>query len=625
LRSTSDCAGQPNDHAYRPGKAIHNAGQADDARSPEEGLCSQLTRRDFSVGQSVSSSTTRATYRIYDVKKGGCGAVYIATEEQTGRSVALKTFQSKFLWSDESRNRFEREALTWLMLGKHPNIVTANVILRIEGFPCLELEFLSGGDLATRLRKGPLAPLRAVELALNFCDGMNYAHQEMGLVHRDVKPANCLLDERGNLKVADWGLARTFTYPNDEPMDQEDRGGNPFNHTAALGTTYYMAPEQRRKNATLDSRVDIYAAGIMLFEMLTGLNENRDGTFPEEFESKGGKLSVPAALRDLITQCVQPDPSCRPANFGELRSKLASIYQSLADRMPPPPPQPAPMSKADWKDKGIALGVLGHYEYEILCYDRGLEIDDADAELWKNRGVALRLLGRTREALWCYDRGLKFAPDDTGLLLNKGVALGYEGEFKKEIECYDKALQTAPRDSALWKNKGVALGELGRYDEELQCYNRALESAARDTDLWQNKGVTLRILGRYQEAIECYRHALTISPRNSNLWKNLGAAWAGLKRHDEAIKCYEQGLQINPQDEQLWRNKGVALGAQRRHVEEIECYEKGLELAPHDSALWRYKGLALCCLNRNSEAQACLLRASELELGKEPSPVFCRD
>src|SRR5262249_11205614 len=151
-----------------------------------------------------------------------------------------------------------------------------------------------------------------------------------------IKPANCLLDEDGNLKVADWGLARSFAYSEDEQSAVAANGYNAANYTAALGTTYYMAPEQHRKNANLDTRVDIYAAGIMLFEMLSGLNGNHAGTFAKEFESKSGKLSVPPALLDLIKQCVQLEPRQRPATFGELRSKLEVIYQDLTGQAPPP-------------------------------------------------------------------------------------------------------------------------------------------------------------------------------------------------------------------------------------------------------------------------------------------------
>jgi serine/threonine protein kinase len=189
------------------------------------------------VGQVLHSSTTGHTYEVLEVKKGGFGAVYIVRKEDSGELYAPKTFQARYLWSDEDRERFEREAITWVMLDHHPNIVTARWVERIEGSPCLVLEYVHGGDLAQLLQKGSLPVERALELALQFCDGMAYAHHKLGIVRRDVKPSNCLLAKNGPLKVTDFGLARTFGQAQEEALGLSGLGlGVKTQYTMPLGT-----------------------------------------------------------------------------------------------------------------------------------------------------------------------------------------------------------------------------------------------------------------------------------------------------------------------------------------------------------------------------------------------------
>ncbi len=166
-------------------------------------------RDNFKKDQVLYSSLTGNRWTVVaEPMLGGLGAVYKVRDHDDTRIYALKTFQSRFIWSDDDRRRFEREAALWMKLAPHPNIVTAEWVEVIEDFPCIVQEFVEGGDLANLLRTQDLAIPRALEFGIQFCDGMSFAHDSTGLVHRDVKPSNCLLTARGMLKVGDFGISR---------------------------------------------------------------------------------------------------------------------------------------------------------------------------------------------------------------------------------------------------------------------------------------------------------------------------------------------------------------------------------------------------------------------------------
>jgi serine/threonine protein kinase len=232
----------------------------------------RLERENFRVGQRLPSERGVDYWDVVDVRAGGFGVVYVVRSVNNGNLKVLKTFNCRFLWSDDDRARFEREALTWVSLDPHPNIATAHGVEVIEELPCVLTDYAGGGDLARALASGPLSRERAVDLAMQLCDGMAHAHRQLGIVHRDIKPANCLLTTDGALQVTDFGLARAFeTQHSLVSLDGAPTapGARQSNHTTVAGTPAYMAPEQFVEGIALDTRADIYAFGVLLYEMLT--------------------------------------------------------------------------------------------------------------------------------------------------------------------------------------------------------------------------------------------------------------------------------------------------------------------------------------------------------------------
>ncbi len=191
------------------------------------------------------------------VGSGGMSSVYRAHDRVLERTVALKVLHDRLVAQTDVVERFSREAKLVAGLSHH-NIVAVIDRGEYAGSPFIVLEYISGENLKQLLvRQGPLPVERALELTIEIADGLAFAHQK-GFVHRDVKPQNVLLNNKGEAKVTDFGIARPL-----EAQEGETQTGT------VLGTCDYISPEQAQ-GRRVDERTDIYSLGIVLYELLTG-------------------------------------------------------------------------------------------------------------------------------------------------------------------------------------------------------------------------------------------------------------------------------------------------------------------------------------------------------------------
>jgi Tol biopolymer transport system component len=263
---------------------------------------------------------------------GGMGEVYRARDTKLGRDVALKVLPAAFTNDSERLARFKREARMLASLS-HPHIAAIHAFEDATDPPALVLELVEGETLEQRLEKGPLPIDEALAFARQIADALGAAH-ERGIVHRDLKPANIKITPAGNIKVLDFGLARTASRAN-ENADALTRESS----ARIIGTPAYMSPEQAR-GKPVDKRTDVWAFGCVLFEMLTGQpafsGETITDTLAEILhrDPPWSRLpsTTPARIRLLLERCLEKDVARRLAEIGDARVELDTEVRPAAGR-----------------------------------------------------------------------------------------------------------------------------------------------------------------------------------------------------------------------------------------------------------------------------------------------------
>jgi predicted Ser/Thr protein kinase len=245
------------------------------------------------------------------IERGGMGAVYKAVQKSLNRTVAVKLLPQVHRNKESFAERFKREAHALAQLN-HPHIVAVHDFGETpDGQMYYAMEFVAGMDLQQMLKRNPPGPKQILKIITQVCQALQFAH-EKGIVHRDIKPANILVDEHGNVKVADFGLAKVV-------------GQQSVDYTAtgmAIGTPDYIAPEALDQSRKIDHRADIYSLGVMIYELFTG--HVPKGMWEPPSIRSGADKGIDA----VVSKAMQNNPEKRYQHVSDMTQVLEKLFKN---------------------------------------------------------------------------------------------------------------------------------------------------------------------------------------------------------------------------------------------------------------------------------------------------------
>jgi len=300
--------------------------------------------------------------------RGGMGVVYQARQKTLNRFVALKLLAPERASDPQFAARFEKEARALALLN-HPNIVTIYDHGQAGGFYYLLMEFVDGVTLRQLLAKERVSPREALAIVPQICDALQFAHDQ-GIVHRDIKPENILLDRRGRVKVADFGLAKMVGTERGRPGRSNVESTGALEESEApltgeiaapgtgalrditesgkvMGTPQYMSPEQIQAPGEVDHRTDIYALGVVFYQMLTGELPGK------KIEPPSKKVAIDVRLDEVVLRALEQEPELRYQQASIFKTQIETIASNSGDTPPETARVPKGIPVLRWRDRWI--------------------------------------------------------------------------------------------------------------------------------------------------------------------------------------------------------------------------------------------------------------------------------
>jgi len=588
-------------------------------------------------------------YEVHDeLARGGMGVVYRAVDSRSGARVVLKLLKVD---SEKARRRLAREAEAMRRL-THPSVLSLYDAGEFQGAPYLVLPYVQGESLQDRLeREGPLHPDDVIPIAIQVGEGLQAAHQ-LGLLHRDVKPANVLVDQRlhGAVKLTDFGLVKDTSPAHEASVSLSLRG-------RFLGTPGYWPPEQAHGRLDeLGPPADVYALGALTYALLSGHPPRSAETLIQAlaaFEHPVESLPAPVPwwLDDLILRCLENEARDRPP--------LGQVLETLERRQPlrtapaAAPSTPRPPRRQSAALLGAACGLLLSVgvgwsvvrapsdpaestaavssstdsppadppvdEPELDprasadAYARALEGDPDDTVALYSRASSLLDLGRIAEALADFERVVELDPLDLNAHCNVGTCKSRLGRDREALADFDRALQLNPTMQDAYAGRATSKARLGDLAGALTDYDRALELSPSDPISLANRALCKAQLGRHADALADYDLALELDPTRANVHLDRAASLVALGRDEQARADYEAVLRLDVNDHRAHYNLGICEERLGRAQQALAHYDRAVELAPNTMGYLHSRGGCLASLGRDLEAVVDFDRVLQLD------------
>lgn len=601
------------------------------------------------------------------IESGGMGIVYLCEveenemekgKEKIHKLVAIKTLSPSVFESEQDVKDFENEALNWIRLDNHFNVVKVLDVELLDYYPAIIMEGIpfnynhNINNLYGYLEKENISVIEGVKFAIQLCDAImwvseKYKEQGKVFIHRDLKPRNIMITPSRRLKLTDFGIS--------------DIG-------FIGGTTGYMSPEQIKKE-TLDERSDIYSFGCIFYEVFCekqslfkvrkpfddNEQKRKSGNFldkifskfkasPEndsnskdekekEKELKRKHLSeriidpkqfvkksvVSKQIRKILIQCLQKDKTKRPQNFKVLRKRFADLFKVLTTEEYPSIGGKE-LNFLEFQSKGESLYFLRKYSESLKYFEEALQhfkpysFYPHPIDVWNKIGLALNRLKRTDEAFEYFEKCLSIDSQDISTLINKGVLLKGLKKFKKELECYEQVLKIESNNLIALFNKANVFYSMGEFEEAIIHHKRVLELEPNHAEAWCDMGLAHLKLKQFDVSLKCYDTAYKLNDRDELTLIGIAGVYKEIGNIKEAYRFYEKSLEINPEQSLPWLDVGVIFSELNRHEEAIELYKQALTKEnPAYVKIYSNLGTAFGMLKRDKEALEAFKKALEID------------
>ena len=550
-------------------------------------------------------------YEVVDLLgRGGMGLVYRAFDRQLNREVAIKTVTEGFTGDPEMMKRFYQEAAKTGVL-RHPNIVTVYDLGEQDGFPYIVMEYLSGDPLDRLIQSGKSQPLAyKLKILEQVCYALAYAHRN-DVIHRDVKPANVIVQPDGTVKLLDFGIAR-----------QEKDESRLTRTGSVIGTLQYMAPE-RLRNAAFDGRSDIFSVGIMMFQLLTGqlpftgdyaivhkILTERHPPLSQYFEK------YPSALDAILDRALAKSPADRYSTADEMAADIGSIERDLRKEQ-----------VAEWIEKAERL--VQKQEF-TTARDVLLEVLRVDSQ----HTTARQMIAQVRQSL-----SVRARVEQIRQLKAQADEASADKRYDSAIHCLEQACGLDPSSSEL-SDLLESTRQKKRRQELIDGYLRDADSARERGDLEAASAVIAKALeldrddSRVRAAHVTLARLIEEADRQARTKRLLEDArkQIGVRHFTEANEILGEVEKIDPSNPELIKlqsasKQGREQEQRRRILEQLDrevsvastveeltraakLVEQALERLPSEPSLIKLKGT----LARKLRDQEIRRRVDELAL-----------
>ena len=550
---------------------------------------------------------TLSHYRILEqIGAGGMGVVYRAHDERLDRDVALKVLPPRHEFEIGARKRFRKEALLLSRLN-HPNIATVHDFDTQDGTDFLVEEFIDGLSLDAMLASGPLREKEIIDLGLQLTEGLAAAH-EHGVIHRDLKPGNVRITSDARLKILDFGLAVILrSNPSPDALTES------MTETRAVsGTMPYMAPEQLL-GGKLDARIDIWAAGCVLYEMATGKRAFA-GTGPALTEAilhqtppvpSEVNPGVSPALDALIQKCLDKDPQRRYLSAREIAVDLQRALTSPLPVSTPPQRGLPRKTSPGWRRwlavlaaaAAIAAVIGGAFGFQAMLRrhsprtPRNLLVSQSQPAPHESYLAGMKYLERWDKsnnldsAIALFEQAVKADP---------GFAVGFSAlaeahYLKYRLEHDSRWIDAAENDCkhaaelnqqlpAVYLTLAQVHNARGQYDLALQEIQQALKLEPLNPDALLGEAAVYASMGRNDQAEDTYKKAATLRPQDWDGYYELGVFYFRQARYSDAAAQFERVLEITPDNALVHATLGGMMLLSRKHTEAEDHLKRSIEL-----------------------------------------------